>query len=103
MRIKPKKQMPANKGETGGGVRVVGTGGGQSSGMRISPNVKVVPGTISKNVTAGNRTTRGGVTGGKMLKGAEQARAENVRALAAKSSPKAIKAANKPKPKKKSK
>lgn len=98
MALKPKKKTQNPLIAGGGGTRVVGTGAGQSSGMRISPNVKVVPGTISKNVTAGNRTTRTGITGGNMIKGAEQARAQNVKALSAKSSPKAIKAANKKKP-----
>lgn len=61
MAIRPKKQMPANKGETGGGAPRGGRGGtGRAKSVEVSPNVTV-------------RAPRG-----KTISPAEQARLKNI-------------------------
>ena len=70
MAIRPKKQMPANKGETGGGAPRGGRGGvGRAKSVEVSPNVTVrAPKgkTISpaeqarlKNISKAPKTTKG--------------------------------------------
>jgi len=101
--MKPKKQRTDRIESTGGGargsggnsgIRWIDSGPGASKGVKVSPNVTVVRGTVAGGGKGSSaRAVRGTEpTGGKMMSGAEQARAQNARMTASKQTPKGAKA-----------